>query len=552
MSVSYQRDGFATPPDGTVIATDSSGGQEYQVVKLAGQGDNGLPVKLSSTPEGHLEVAIHGPRMPFGEISVESLEPVYQADAVYGVNPSEVVATTDGTGGTATAANNLFSVGTGGTAAGYFGALQSRKRLRYRPGQGVMQRFTMKFTTGIANNIQVVGIGTGESTYAFGYNGTAFGVLHSTGGVREIQTLTVTVGAGGAENVTVKLNNVDTVVAVTAGSTTATAYQLSRATYSGWKAEQRGATVVFLSDNVGDKASTFSVASTGTTAGTFAETLAGVAATDTWIAQADWNGDVMDGTGSASNPSGVLLDPTKGNIGQISVQYLGFGAISFYIEAAPTGNNPDFINVHTFRFPNTRTTITTTQPSFPFLMSTYNIGTTTGAVTTQCGSFGGFITGKKKLTGPRFTYFVTAGVTTSTSAYVPLFTVRNGLTFAASGTARANQSVVNLLSVSGAGKGNANSVTSFFLIRNATLTGTPNFTAWDATSSTYADTAATGCSFTSNSQVVWSGTLTQDGNFIFAFTDEITIQPGETITLCARSIAATATVLGQLNTREDQ
>ncbi len=185
-------------------------------------------------------------------------------------------------------------------------------------------------------------------------------------------------------------------------------------------------------------------------------------------------------------------------------------------------------------------------------MSCYNTGTASGAVTTSCASFGGFISGKKKLTGPRFTYFVTTAVSTSTSAYTPIYTVRNEYVSSASGTPRANQSIVNLLSVSGAAKGSANSVTSFFLVRNATLTGTPNFTQWDASSSTYVDTAATACSFAGNAQVIWSGTVTQDGQFIFSFTDEITIQPGETITLCARSVSATATVLGQLNTREDQ
>ncbi len=320
MSVTFQPNVLATPPQDTAIATDQHSGVDYQIVKLAGETDNGLPKKLASTPEGHLEVAIHGPRLPFGEVAVESLEPVFQGDAVYGLNVEQILATTDGTSGTATAANNLFTVGTGGTTAGYFGSIQSRKRLRYRSGQGVISRFTMLFTQGIANNVQVVGVGTAESTFAFGYNGTSFGVLHSTGGVREIQTLTVSVGAGGAENVTVKLNGVDTVVAVVAGSATSTAYQLSKATYAGWSATQRGATVIFLSNNVGNKAGTFSLASTGTTAGTFAETVAGVAATDTWVAQADWNGDVMDGTGSASNPSGASLDPTKGNVGQISVQ----------------------------------------------------------------------------------------------------------------------------------------------------------------------------------------------------------------------------------------
>jgi len=39
---------------------------------------------------------------------------------------------------------------------------------------------------------------------------------------------------------------------------------------------------------------------------------------DTWVAQADWNGDKMDGTGGASNPTGQNLDPTKGNVYHIN------------------------------------------------------------------------------------------------------------------------------------------------------------------------------------------------------------------------------------------
>lgn len=519
---------------------------QYMQVGLMGTKDNGFVESLSSTPEGHLEVAIHSPRLPFGEVEVAELEPVFQSDAVYGVNSSEVIVTTDGASGTATASNNLFSVGTGGTTAGYFGTIQSRKRLRYRPGQGVVSRFTMLFTSGVENNVQVVGVGTGESTFAFGYNGTSFGILHSTGGVREIQTLTLTVGAGGSENVTVKLNGVDTVVAVVAGNTTSTAYQLSIATYSGWTAVQRGATVVFLSNSVGNKTNTFSVTSTGTAAGSFAETLAGVSASDNWIPQASWNGDVCDGTGSTSNPSGVLLDPTKGNVGQIGIQYLGFGAVNFQIEMAANGNNPDFVNVHTIRFPNSQTTTNVSQPSFPFLMSAYNTGTATGAVTTKCGSFAGFIAGIKKLSGPRMSYFNT--VTSSTSAFVPLFTIRNDRVYAG----RANQSVINLLSIGGSTK-STNGVTAFYVIRNATLsTGTPNFTQFATTSCSYWDTATTAVTYSTNDQVLWTGSTTGDGQINFSFTDEITLQPGETITLAVKSVTGTATCLGQINTREDQ
>jgi len=524
----------------------------YQPNILRGTQDSGTLRAVPVTAEGHLEVAIHGPRLPFGEIEVGQLDPVFQSDAVYGINTSEVVASTDGAAGTATAASNLYSVGTGGTTAGYFGSLQSRKRLRYRSGQGVVSRFTMLFSAGIANNIQVVGVGTGETTFGFGYNGTAFGILHSTGGVRSYNTLTISAGSSTSTTATVTLDGVAYAgIAVTNGSATLTAHEIAQGTYSGWTCEQRGATVIFLSNAVGVKAGAYSVAfAAGTGAGTFpgTATLPGVAATNNWIAQADWNGDVCDGTGSANNSSGFNLVKTYGNVGEISIQYLGFGSVVFKIEAAAAGNNPDFINVHTLRFPNSQTTTSVSQPSFPFLMSTYNTGTASGAITTKCGSFAGFIAGIKKLTGPRMTYFNTSATSSSTSAYTPIFTIRNSRIFAG----RANQGVINLLSTSGAAK-STTGLTTFYLIRNATLSaGTPNFGQFATTSLSYLDEGATACTFATNDQVVWSTTVAESASFVFSFTDEITLQPGETMTLAVRSVTATATCVGQINTREDQ
>jgi hypothetical protein len=514
-----------------------------QVQGVSGSGDI---INVPVTAEGHLEVAIHSPRLPFGEVEVGMLDPVFQSDAVYGLNTSEVITSTDGASGTSTATSNLFTVNTGGTTAGYFAAIQSRKRLRYRAGQGVISRFTMLFSSGIANNIQVVGVGTSESTFAFGYNGASFGILHSTGGIRSYNTLTISVGSTSATTATVQLNGTNYSIAVTnSSSTTMTAYEISKGTYAGWTAMQQGATVIFLANSVGVKNGAYSVAfGAGSGAGSFpgTPTLVGVAATDTWIAQASWNGDVCDGTGN----SGFTLVPTYGNVAQISIQYLGFGSVTFSIEGSSGSNNPDFINVHTIRFPNSQTSISITQPSFPFLLSTYNTGTASGAITTKTGSFAGFIAGIKKLTGPRMSYFNSAS--SSTSVYTPVLTVRNNLIYAG----RANQSVVNLLSLSGAAK-STNGLTSFFLIRNATLSaGIPNFTAFATTSCTSWDKAATECTFATNDQIIWSTTTSESGNFSFALTDEVTIQPGETITLAVKSVTATATVVTQLNVREDQ
>lgn len=507
-------------------------------VRIRGTADDGTTTNLKSTSEGHLEVAIHAPRLPFGSIDVATLFPIFQQDGVYGLPAAEVITTTNN--GEVKGLNNLLTVETSSGTIGSLASLQSRKRLRYRPGQGVVARYTALFTAGIANTVQVAGVGTGESGFYFGYNGTQFGILWSTGGVREIQTLTVSAGAGGTEAITLRVDGTEYNFNVTAGTAASVAWQISQQSFSGWKAEQRGSTVIFLADAVGNKTGSFSMTSDGTAAGTFAETKAGVAVTDTWIPQSSWNGDKLDGTGA----SGITLDPTKGNVYEIGVQYLGFGAVEFRVEVITAGNNADFVTVHTIAFPNSRTATNVSQPSFPFTMACYNSGAASGPISVSTASYAGFLAGERRYTGPRHSFIGTA--TSSTSTYVPLFTIRNDRTFGS----RANQTVVNVLSASGAAKSNTG-ITTFYIIKGGTLSGTPSFGKHGDSSVLYVDTAATGVTF-SNDNVVWSATVSETGQFTFAFTDDIQLQPGEYITLAVRSVTQTAVCVGQINVREDQ
>ncbi len=64
----------------------------YTFGKYIGEGINdiGEPVKLAATGEGHLEVALHDPLLPFGSLHVENLTPIFQTDAVYGINSGQI------------------------------------------------------------------------------------------------------------------------------------------------------------------------------------------------------------------------------------------------------------------------------------------------------------------------------------------------------------------------------------------------------------------------------------------------------------------------------
>lgn len=543
-----------TDPSETRRILVNSSGEMATTAVLKATLDNGTEKAISATQEGHLEVAIHDPRLPFGALHTENITPVFQTDGVYQINPQQIIATTGlsvGTGansGSNTMSGNKLVAATGTTQYS-FASMQSRRRLRYRPGQGIIARFAGLFSTPAADSILVAGIGTSESGYYFGYNGTSFGILYSTGGVREIQTMTITTASTATNDYNVTLPDTTSVnvTATNNSSTTRTAYEISQGTFPGWKAAAIGSTVIFLANSVGNKTGTFSLAQSGAgvpAAGTTVETLAGSDATDTWIPQSSWNGDKLDGTGA----SGFTLNPQKGNVFQISVQYLGFGDITFLVEInSSNGNNPEFTAVHTLKYLNLNTTVSQSQPSFPFTMAAYSSGSTTN-VSVSIGSFAGFIEGIKKSIGPRQSYYNNSGVTSSTSAYTPIFTVKNCLTF----KTRANQVVSNLISVHGAAK-SVTGLTTFFLIKDATLSGPTNFVAWGTNSATCLDTASTACTFSSNEQVVWTGMSAESSDFNYGFRDdEITLQPGESFTLAVRSITATAVCVGGLNLREDQ
>lgn len=508
---------------------------------LVGENDNKTFTNLAATHEGHLEVAIHDPLLPFGSVHVENLTPIFQEDAVYGLFGDANKFSSTGSG-TVTADDSVFSVSTGTTISS-LATLESRKRLRYRPGQGIVSRFTGLFTSPVNNSYQIIGLGHVNDGVYFGYRNLDFGVLYVNRGVRETRTLTITTASSTAQTVTVTLNGTPFSIAVTTSANIQrTVYELSVGVYTGWSVVPAGATLVFLSNITGAKSGSYSISGT-TVIGNFVSTIAGAGAVETFVEQKNWNGDPLNGYGR----SGIVVDWTKGNVFQIGIQYLGFGCITFFVEVATANtNNPTWLCVHTLKFPNTLTAPSFRNPSFPFAMTVYSTGSTTN-LSVKSASYAGFIEGARQLHGNRYTFSVNKP--TVSTVTLPLFTIYNSLIFG--GTS--NQSVVYLLSISAALKHTQPAVV--FIIKNATLTGNPNFTQYATESCTYLDTAATGVTFVNN-QLIWSGHLAEASNFMFDFRsvlEEIALQPGEYLTVAAVSVsAATAFINVSINTREDQ
>jgi len=188
---------------------------------LMGQNDNGSYKYVPVTAEGHLEMAIHGPLLPFGSVHTEKLTPVFQSDGVYGLNTGQVLPTTS-LSGVATTEDSAFKISTGTTIYSQ-AVIQGVKRLRYRAGQGIVGRFAGLFSAPAALSYLLAGFGHSEDGVYFGYADTQgnipeFGILHVNRGVREVRTLTVTTGATSSGNVTITLNTVAYTIAVTNAS----------------------------------------------------------------------------------------------------------------------------------------------------------------------------------------------------------------------------------------------------------------------------------------------------------------------------------------------
>ena len=395
---------------------------------LVGKTSGGTYQNVSIEPVSNaLDVSL--PRGAFGELEAVNPTPVVQADFIYNVNADMVDSTVTGSG-TITQASAMVVLQT--TAATSSSAKVETKRfLKYRPGQGAHVRGTALFTTGVANSEQLFGTGDSQDGLFFGYNGTSFGIMTRNNSV------------------------------------------------------------------------------------------------DTWVAQASWNKDKMDGTNGSINPTGQTLDPTKGNVYQISFQWLGFGYIEFALEEAATGR---FVPIHAIAYANANTVPSLLNPSFPILWSVENTTNNTN-ITVKGASCVGEVEGKIVYLGPTNAIGNTkAGVTTTLTN---ILTIRNKGTF----QSLTNRTPIVPLKYSIAVDGNKPA--EFQLVKNATLGGTPAYTDISINTSVVDyDTAGT---TVTGGKVIDFGTLgaTGSANESGTATTDILVLPNDTITIAVRATATT-------------
>ncbi len=380
-----------------------------------------------------------------------TLTPVVVGSAVYKFIPANFRTFTDGSG-TATTTTNLFKV-TSGTSTGNYGVIRSFRSLSYREGEGAIVRIAARFPENTANSWTGAGAFNIGDEFSFGYNGTTFGIWHRYGGKAEVQTLTLSAGASGVETATLTLANTVFSIPITSGTTQKNAYEIAAyvtANSTAWEAWQVDNTVTFNALSDGNKTGTFSYSASGTSAGSLAETTAGITKTSVHYPQSTWNSGVF-----------ASFDPSKGNTYQINIKN-GYGDIDFLIENPET---EQFERVHNIHWANKNTTTNCVNPSLHLGIYATALGTIS-AVTVECPYVAGFTTGTFEQTRNPRAYSNTKSIATTNTN---ILTIRTKKVF----NGESNQAEIDPLKLSLANDGGKSAI--FELRSNPTVSGTPNF-----------------------------------------------------------------------------
>lgn len=254
---------------------------------------------------------------------------------------------------------------------------------------------------------------------------------------------------------------------------------------------------------------------------------------DNYINQSSWNVDIMDGTG----PSRMVLDPTKGNVYKIQYQWLGFGAINFFIENQATGK---FQLVHTIKYTNQYTTTTILNPSMPYRMYVANTSNNTNIVL-KSGSCGLFVEGNRTDNNIiNSIYNSKSSITTRLNIIdIKVNTTFNSIT---------NRKTVKLRKICIANTSNSNGI--FYLTLNPTLGGSPSYTDINTNTSVVSyDTAGTTISNGKEILTVYLNGNTQE--IVDLDSLNFFLNPGDILSINSASLGSAITASASFTWNED-
>jgi hypothetical protein len=308
--------------------------------------------------------AIELDKTAFGELAVAEPTPLFQVYAVNGIR-EDTITSIKGTG-TVTAADSNFVIQSG-TGSTNITRLTSKSNATYRSGQGLLGRFTAFFESNAADSIQIAGLISEDAGFVFGYNGTEFGIARVYDGAVESQDLQITTPSTGSENATVTVDGTPYTVPITNGTVQHNAYEIATyldANVPNYSVSSNNDTVTAISE-FAIAAGSFAFTS-GTAVASWTQVSTGAVPTYDWVPESGW-----------SNPPNWTIDPSKGNVFQIKIQYLGYGGIRFYVESPLTS---EFELVHIYDYANQNIVPTVKDPTFKVGWCALNDGNTSNLI----------------------------------------------------------------------------------------------------------------------------------------------------------------------------
>lgn len=297
--------------------------------------------------------------------------------------------------------------------------LKSNGFTKYKPGQGIDHRFTGRFPNGHQTFCdQYVGVFTPQDSLCFGYfsgSETEFSIRYQKFGSQQFDRVTLTqtsLTTGGTITFTITDTNGTTIINVVIASgesvniiaekcSSAINNSLNAGTF-GFKCQfyHLGTITTYYLDILsnGTNSSSISISSSVTNV---TLSLINITSANTPISeiipQREWNINTCIDMGSLSlnyerNPTGFILDPTKGNVFRIHFQYLGFGAITFFVEQNETDV---LIPVHQIKFQNLNDNPSLKNPSMRIGIGVETLGTSVvGQGQVETASMASFLQGK--------------------------------------------------------------------------------------------------------------------------------------------------------------
>ena len=256
------------------------------------------------------------------------------------------------------------------------------------------------------------------------------------------------------------------------------------------------------------------------------------AGVDNWIAQSAWNKDKFNGSGEST----VTLDPTKGNVFQIQYQWLGYGALEFYIENPSTG---DFVLVHRISYANANVVPSIQNPSLSLFVFASN-GAVASTVAVSVGSMAGLVEGRESDLATIHSTRNSKTLTTEQS----IFTIRVDTAFAGvSNRVRITPAILTVASDA------PTNFSTFRIVLNATLGGTPSYTAIAANRSVVSVDVA-GTTVTGGDEIQAVQVFRGGGQILYLDDLDLSLNPGDILTVSGQQAGAAAVLAASLNWKE--